>query len=91
MLEELIKKNIKKVCINKYPVYTLNGSPITYKDSSFEQFAKEARQNGKTYFYADPVNPKNEYGPYKKSKPRYRYVCTFSITEDQYKGLFINK
>lgn len=41
-------------------------SGLPYRDTQLQQWAEEAREEGKEYFYVRPVDSSQPYGPYKK-------------------------
>jgi hypothetical protein len=90
---EMLKVNTRKVCLNCYDSFKINHETgyVTYQPyrrEDFNNWSKEAFTNGKLHFYADPVDPNNNYGKYKLAEPRYVYKIEMTLTEEQYKELF---
>lgn len=65
-----------------------NGEPMLYRREDLTQWAKEAFERGEKYFYCEPVDEKNPYGPLVLCKPEYKYRLLRALTEEEYNSIF---
>lgn len=64
-------------CLNAFPSYTqflFFKIPVRYKRKDLNQWAKEARKNGRKHFFCDPVDFDNLDGEWELTEPRFGYV-----------------
>ena len=89
------KKQLKdyfvKVCVNRMQSYEIEyiGREAVkvskkYKRKDLTELAEESFNKGEDYFYVEPVNPDDKYGPVKLSKPLYEYRCNYIFTEEEF-------
>lgn len=83
-LTGMIRKNTIKTIDNRFAACTLTGNPQFYKREDLNQFAKNARDCGKEYFYAKPVDPKKPFGKMELCRPDYHYEANIYINKDLY-------
>ena len=87
-LTNMIKSNTTKIADNYYRAYEYSHGekikPQYYLRSDLNKWAEEARDNGKSGFYARPVNPNNPYGKFELCDPSYHYSVKFNIQNDLY-------
>lgn len=77
-ITKLINKNTQKKRPNWYSAIQ------NYKRRDLNEWAKQARDEGKNHFYAKPVNPLRPYGEFALCEPEYEYVTNFIIDNDIY-------
>lgn len=84
----LIRNNTTKILDNYHRAYEYSRGekikPQYYLRPDLNQWAEEARENGKNGFYAKPINPNNPYGKLELCNPSYHYSTKFNIDNDIY-------
>lgn len=85
--KEDLKKCFKKKCLNAY-LAEKDGKPMLYRRNDLTQWAKEAYDRGEQWFYAEPVNAAEPYGRLQLTEPKYVYVCSRRLTEEEFKAVF---
>jgi len=68
-------------------IVELNGKwyikrPQWYKRGDLYDWAVEARENGKSFFYVEPIDKNDPYGPLRLCEPTYHIESTISIDKD---------
>lgn len=58
--------------------------PMEYRRDDLSEWAKAAFNEGKRYFYAEPVNPDCPYGRLRLCEPKYKYELKSSLTVEDY-------
>lgn len=84
----MIRNNTMKLSDNYYRAYEYsNGQKIKpqyYRRPDFNTWAEEARQNGKSGFYAEPVDTNDPYGKFQLCDKKYHYDTKLKIDKDLY-------
>lgn len=88
-LSTIVRSHLFKIPTNAYPAWAdvEERKPQYYRREDLHQWAKEAREAGKIYFFAEPVNPKNPYGALRLCDAHYDYKISASVDEDIYEWL----
>lgn len=82
-LTSMIQMSAKIVGVyERYPVYTSTGELQRYKRQDLDNWAKEARENGKYSFCARPVRPHNPYGQLELCEQEYFYNSSLEFSVD---------
>lgn len=87
----MIRNNISRIDDNKYsawnPSYVITGKkkPQYYRRTDLNAWAEDARNQGKDYFYANPVDPSYPYDELELcEEPKYHYKTSFNVDNDLY-------
>lgn len=83
-----LKPCFEKVCLNAYPAKKGPNEQQHYRHPDLERFATEAFNNGESFFYAEPEDPKQPYSRQKLVEPKYKYRLSRTITEEEFNALF---
>ena len=87
-LTNMIRSNTTKIADNYFRAYEYSHGekikPQHYLRTDLNQWAKDARKEGKNGFYAKPVDPNNPYGKFELCNPSYHYSVKFNIQNDLY-------
>lgn len=86
-----LKYLFDKSCTNAYPAEQYENNkrvPMSYRRDDLSRWAEEAFNNGKAYFYAEPVNPKDPCGRLRLTEPKYVYKLCRNLTEEEFQTLF---
>lgn len=82
-----LKKCFSKVCLNAYSAEE-NGQPMLYRRNDLTRWAAEAFARGEKWFYAEPVNAAEPYGRLHLTEPKYVYVCSRQLSEEEFAAVF---
>lgn len=84
----MIRNNTIKIADNYFRAYEYSRGekikPQYYLRPDLNQWAEEARENGKNGFYAKPVDPNNSYGKLELCDASYHYSTKFNIDNNLY-------
>lgn len=87
-----LKSKFKKICLNARKSYGTDRNrqkkPALYKRDDLTRWAKQAFDRGEDYFYVEPVHPGEPFGSLRLCDPKYGYVLTDVLTEDEFRVLF---
>lgn len=83
-LKYLFVKSFK----NMFPATDRDGKLQRYLRQDLQQWAKDAKDKGENFFYADPVDPANPNGELKLAEPKYKYKMVRQLTEEEFNNLF---
>lgn len=61
--------------------------PWRYRHPDHYNMATKAYDEGRKYYYFEPVDPNNPYGKLRECEPKYVYECSVRLTEDEYEEL----
>lgn len=75
---------IEDVLSGKTKFKDLVEKPVLYRRSDLSTWAKEACDRGEKFFYAEPDDPLNPYGPMHLCEPRYKYIAKYELSEEEY-------
>lgn len=83
-LTRMIQQNASKKIEHRYNAWkdADHTKPQLYKRGDLWKWAEEARNRGKDYFYARPVDPNKPYGEFELCEPNYHYECRMNIDKD---------
>lgn len=82
-----LKKCFKKRCLNAYSAEE-DGQPMLYRRNDLTRWAAEAFARGEAWFYAEPVNAAEPYGRLHLTEPKYVYVCSRQLSEEEFAAVF---
>lgn len=74
-------------CMNAHPASN-NGKPMLYRRNDLYQWSKETFENGKNYFFVEPVDPKKPNGELRLSEPRFEYKLKRNLTKEEFTSVF---
>lgn len=87
-----LKLLFTKVCVNAYNATETSKDgtpePMLYRREDLTRWAREAFERGQSFFYAEPVNPKDPCGQLRLCEARYKYKLSRNLTESEYMLLF---
>lgn len=74
-------------CVNAHHA-SKSGKPMLYKRNDLYQWSKEAFENGKDYFFVEPVNPEKPNGELRLAEPRFEYKLKRNLTKEEFNAVF---
>ncbi len=84
---EDLKNCYVKCCINSYPSTNKNNEPMLYIRDDLEKWAKEAYDNGESFFYCEPVDKNYPDGKLQLCEPKYEYRIR-NLSEEEFNSVF---
>ena len=83
-VEKFFIDKCRKIVINQMPV---TDTPWRYRHPDHCKMATKAFEEGRKYYYYEPVDSKNSYGKLQECEPKYVYECTVRLTEKEFEEL----
>lgn len=82
-----LRQCFSMTCMNAHQASN-NEKPMLYKRNDLYQWSKEAFENGKDYFFVEPVDPEKPNGELRLSEPRFEYKLKRNLTKEEFNSVF---